>query len=231
MTPAAGYFTPRLFEFLRELKRNNRKEWFEANRARYERDVREPFLRFITDFAGPLKAISKSFIADPRPQGGSLFRLHRDTRFAADKSPYKTHAGAQFRHLFAKDVHAPGFYLHLEPGEPFGGGGLWHPEGSILARVRDAIVAHPKKWTKVVRDPGFIARFNELGGESLKRPPQGYDPNHPLIEDLKRKDFVFGESYTEQQVCGRDFLDRYVECCRTAAGLMRFLTEALELPW
>src|SRR6185295_15934578 len=88
--PAAPHFTPRLFKFLRELKRNNERPWFQANKTRYVADVQEPMLRFIADFATPLAKISKHFDADPRPSGGSMFRIYRDTRFAKERAPYKT---------------------------------------------------------------------------------------------------------------------------------------------
>src|SRR5690348_16631092 len=96
-----SHFKRELFQFLDELNSNNRREWFEQNRARYERDVREPLITFIVDFAPRLKKISSSFIADPRPIGGSMFRIYRDVRFSTDKRPYKTHAAARFPHVMA----------------------------------------------------------------------------------------------------------------------------------
>src|SRR5262245_16529190 len=114
-----AYFKPALFKFLKDLAKNNNRPWFEENKARFERDVRDPLLSFIGDFASPLAKISKHYLADPRPSGGSMFRIYRDTRFAKDKSPYKTHVAAHFRHSAGKDVHAPGFYVHLEPGQVF----------------------------------------------------------------------------------------------------------------
>ena len=115
---------PALFDFMRELKANNERPWFEANKARYRAEVRDPMLDFIEAFAEPLAEISPHFRADPRPNGGSLFRIYRDTRFAKDKTPYKTNVGAHFRHEAGKDAHAPGFYLHLEPGMCFAGCGV-----------------------------------------------------------------------------------------------------------
>jgi len=106
-----------------------------------------------------------------------MFRIYRDVRFAADKSPYKTHAAAQFRHRAAKDVHAPGFYLHLEPGGCFVGVGIWHPDGPTLAAIRTALVADPPGWTGAIGDRAFKRAFT-LGGDALKRPPQGFDPGH-----------------------------------------------------
>ena len=135
-----SYITPKLFNFLSELKENNNKEWFESNKARYESDVREPLLRFVTDFGVRLAEVSPHFVADARKSGGSLFRIYRDVRFSKDKTPYKTNAGLQLRHESGKDVHAPGFYLHLQPNEVFIGVGIWHPDNTTLGKIRDAIV-------------------------------------------------------------------------------------------
>jgi len=224
--PGRAHFQPALFGFLAELRDNNSREWFEANRDRYRSEVQEPLLRFISDFAEPLAAISPSFLADPRPSGGSMFRIYRDVRFARDKSPYKTHAAAQFRHRDGRDAHTPCFYLHLEPGNVFGGAGLWHPPAPALRAIRDAIVDAPDRWRSVILDRTFTARHT-LGGDSLSRAPRGFGADHPLIEDLKRKDFVSYCSFTERQACGRDFLDRYTAACLSAAPFVRFLTEAV----
>jgi uncharacterized protein (TIGR02453 family) len=223
------YFTPELVRFLAELGVHNERAWFEANRARYRAAVQEPLLRFIADFAPELAGISPHFVADPRPQGGSMFRIHRDVRFSADKSPYKTHAAAQFRHRAAKDVHAPGFYLHLEPGSCFVGVGIWHPDGPTLAALRAALVADPDAWRGAVGDRAFRRAFT-LGGESLKRPPQGFDPAHPLIADIRRKDFVAMADLDEEQAMAPDLLARFTGLCRTAAPLMRFLAGAVGQP-
>src|SRR6185503_15346549 len=179
----ATHFTPALFRFLADLKRHNDRAWFQSNRERYESAVRLPLLRFIADLAPLLRKTSRQFEADPTPVGGSMFRIHRDTRFSKDKSPYKTHAAAHFRHRASRDdVHTPGFYLHLEPGRSFAAAGLWRPEAASLKKVRDAIVRQPGKWRQ--------ARAGlALEGETLKRPPRGYDAEHPHLEDLKRKDF------------------------------------------
>ena len=116
--PDPSAFAPALFRFLRDLRKNNDREWFLAHKDVYERDVNEPALAFISAFAAPLRKISPHLVADARPIGGSLFRIYRDVRFSNDKRPYKTHVGIHFRHRSAGDAHAPGFYLHLEPGSP-----------------------------------------------------------------------------------------------------------------
>ncbi len=221
---------PQLFDFLRELSENNTRDWFQANKQRYEDDVREPILQLVSDFGGPLRKISRHFVADPRKSGGSLFRIYRDTRFSKNKIPYKTNVAVQFRHKQGKDVHAPGFYLSLAPGEIHGGTGIWHPDAPSLKKIRDTIVERPQAWRRVLADKSFKATF-ELGGESLKRGPKGFDPDHPLIEDLKRKDFIAMFKLEEADALRPDFLDRFTEYCRAGAPLTKFLTQALELEW
>jgi uncharacterized protein (TIGR02453 family) len=227
---AKPYFTSEFFGFLSQIKQNNSREWFQANKQRYRQDVQEPLLRFIADFAEPLAEIGPRFVADPRPTGGSMFRIYRDVRFSRDKSPYKTHAAAQFRHQEGRDVHAPGFYLHLEPENVFVGAGLWHPGGPTLAAVRDAIVERPEQWSATLSDPAFAARY-DLGGDRLKRAPRGYDPDHPLVDSLRFKDFVSYQNLTEAEAMSPGFLATVADSFRAAAGFVRFLTEAVGLPF
>jgi uncharacterized protein (TIGR02453 family) len=222
----AAHFTPALFKFLRDLKAHNDRAWFLANRDRYVADVEAPFLRFITDVGARLPAISKAYVADPRRSGGSMYRIYRDTRFAADKSPYKTWVAASFKHRSSsKDVATPGFYIHIGPKECFAGGGIYHPEMPTLTRIRQHIVADPKGWA-AVRKSGV-----EIEGDVLKRAPAGYDPAHRFIDDLKRKDFYGGAEFSERDVTSPGFLDKYVACCQDVAPLMEFLTKALGLKW
>jgi uncharacterized protein (TIGR02453 family) len=224
------HFDKELFGFLKELKQNNTREWFHANKERYQTAVQEPLLRFISDFADPLHDISPEFPADPRPSGGSMFRIYRDVRFSKDKSPYKTHGAAQFRHRAGRDAHAPGFYLHLEPGNVFVGAGSWHPGREALESIRNAIAEDPDQWRAVLEDGGFSKR-HELVGESLKRPPRGFDPEHPLIEELKRKDFISIENFNQTKACSAGFIDIVAESFRVAAPLVKFLTEAVGQPF
>ncbi len=220
-------FNAALFRFLKDLKANNERAWFQEQKARYETDARNPMLAFIAEFSGPLAKLGRHFSADPRPVGGSMFRLHRDTRFSKDKTPYKTHIAAHFpyRGAEAGGVHGPGFYLHLEPGASFAGGGLWHPGPEGLFKVRQTIAAQPRAW-KAIRDSGL-----EIQGDALKRVPQGFPPDHPWAEDLKRKDFYIGTGFTDAQVLAPDFLDRFTGACVQAVPLVKFLCKALDLPW
>ena len=225
-----SHVTSDLFEFLLDLRANNDREWFAENKGRYERHVKEPLLAFIEDFEPYLHSISEHFVADARANGGSMFRIYRDVRFSKDKSPYKTQAAVQFRHEAGRSVHAPGFYLHLEPDLVFAGVGLWRPDSAALARIRERIVDDPAAWQAVAGDPGFVEEF-DLEGESLKRPPKGFDPEHPLIEDLKRKDHVGTCMLDEDEVTAPGFIDVFADACRTASPYMEFLTAAVGLPY
>ena len=221
---------PAVLSFLLDLAANNNREWFEANKARFESVVREPLLQFIVDFGVRLAEISPHFVADARKSGGSLFRIYRDVRFSKDKSPYKTAAGIQFRHERGKDVHAPGFYLHLEPDSVFIGAGIWRPDNKTLGKIRDAIVENPESWQAIKHGQPFASTY-QLGGDSLKRAPKGYDPDHPLIEDLRRKDFIASRQLSEAAACRPDFVDRFAEDCRQVAPFVAFLTQAIGVAW
>ncbi len=220
--PDASSFRPDLFEFLRQLKRHNNRDWFAKNKARYQQVVVEPAMQFISGFAPRLAKLSPHFVADPRPTRGSLFRIYRDTRFSTDKRPFKTHVGIHFSHNSGKDAHAPVFYLHLEPDNCFAAAGVWHPDNRALTKIRTGIVREPEQWAKAIRKL-------ELEGESLTRPPRGFDPKHPLIKDIKRKDFVASVAMTEEQVCGPRFMRDFTAACRTMLPLVKFTTGALGL--
>jgi uncharacterized protein (TIGR02453 family) len=225
MVGRGRYFDSAFFAFLRELKANNRREWFAANKARYQRDVEAPMMQFIGDFAPRLRHISPRFMADPRRVGGSMFRIYRDTRFSADKTPFKTWASARFQHDARDRPSVPGFYLHLEPGDSMGGGGLYHPDPAALLRVRQRIASAPKEWQAV------LAHGLEVQGDALKRVPAGFDPSDRFAEDLKRKDHYVMTSFTAREVTGPHFLDLFTATCEEAAPLVAFLTRALGLRW
>ena len=161
--PEQAYFSPELLQFLRRLKKNNKRESFAKNNGQYQEFVVEPALQFINAFASPLSTLSPFFVADARPSRGSLFRIYRDVRFSHDKRPFKTHVGIRFHHASGKDAHAPVFYLHLEPEGCFAAAGIWHPDNRALTRVRSAIVKEPERWAA-------IRQKMELEGGSLETP-------------------------------------------------------------
>ncbi|OIO68904.1 MAG: TIGR02453 family protein [Zetaproteobacteria bacterium CG12_big_fil_rev_8_21_14_0_65_55_1124] len=182
-------FSEETFTFLRALGENNSRDWLNEHKAEYEAQVRQPALAFIRAMAPELELIAPEFTAEDRKVGGSLMRVHRDVRFSKNKLPYKTNIGIQFRHRQGKDVHAPGFYLHIEAHEVFVGAGIWHPETDTLRKIRSYIDAHPTRWQDVLEDSEFAQWFH-MSGDALKRPPRGFDAGHPLIEEIKRKDFI-----------------------------------------
>jgi uncharacterized protein (TIGR02453 family) len=223
-------FSPALFDFLTDLRFHNERPWFEANKGRYERDVREPALAYIAAMAPRLAAISPELVAEAKKVGGSLMRVHRDVRFAADKSPYKTNVGIQFRHAVGKDVHAPGLYVHLEPGGVFLAAGMWHPAADPLRQIRAAIQEQPAKWLAARDDDGFRGEW-KLSGDSLKRAPRDVDPAHPLIDDLKRTDFIAVVELDESAALGPAFIERSAQAFGQTTPLMRFLCSAVGLAY
>lgn len=231
MTNGFNGFPKDFFTFFRALKANNERPWFEENKQRFRDSVQAPMSEFIAAMAPHLSKISKEFLADPRPNGGSMFRIHRDIRFSRDKRPYKEHAACQFRHRLGRDVHAPGFYMHVSPDEVFFGGGLWMPEADVLLKTRERIAAKPAHWKKVVTDEGFVKYFGAIEGEQLTRPPKGFDPNHPFIDDIKRKSFVAGVESTAKDAQSPRLIADVSECFKALTPLMKFLCDAVGVPF
>lgn len=225
-----AYFSPRTFAFLEGLSQHNERGWFDAHRQDYEDFVRTPALDFIDDMAREMPSISRHFLAIPNKVGGSLMRIHRDTRFSRDKRPYKTNVGIQFRHESGRDVHAPGYYLHLEPGQCFLGIGLWHPDPDTLFKIREAVTQHGDAWVAARDDHDFRTHFT-LEGESLARVPRGFAGDHPLAEDLKRKDFIAMVPLREATATSTRLLSHVADHYRRAGPYMRFLCRALDLPF
>jgi uncharacterized protein (TIGR02453 family) len=213
-------FPPALFTFLRELAENNERDWFNANKSRFENDVKAPLHAFVRTLAPRLAAIDPLASCDDK----SVFRIYRDTRFSNDKRPYKTNAGLHFPrrspHPSERGPSAPGYYLHLAADECFFGAGLWMPDGPALAGIRAAIDTHRARWIEV-RDAA-----GELRGESLVRVPKGFAADHPLATDLKRKSFTVGGPFSEAEACAEGFLDWFVAGCARTAPFVGFLAEA-----
>lgn len=224
-------FPSDMFAFLVELKANNDRDWFTANKPRYRDSIIAPMQAFIEAMDGSLAKVSDCFIADPRANGGSMFRIYRDVRFSHDKRPYKEHVACHFRHMAGKDAHAPGFYVHLEPESVFFGGGIWRPDNPTLAQVRQAIVDDPGRWKKVTRGKAFLRRFGGVTGDGLKRVPTGFDADHPYAEDLKRKSFFAVERVTPKMATTPAFTKEVESAFVALAPFMEFLTEAVGVPF
>jgi uncharacterized protein (TIGR02453 family) len=227
---ADAYFTTATLDFLQDLEVNNDKTWFEANRDRYEADVKAPMLQFIEDLQAPLRTVSRHVVADPRVQGGSMFRIHRDLRFSSDPTPYKTNASAHFSHDQGSDVHAPGFYFQLEPGNCGMAAGIWQPPTAVLNRIRTTIVERPGAWTRA-RNAVCTDGWELTREGSLRRAPRGFAPDDPHIEDLRLTSIAAWRHLEEDEVTSDDLLPVFVEQCRHTLPLMRLLCRALDLPF
>lgn len=222
------YFTPAVFAFLRELADNNEKTWWEKNRQRYIETIREPAFDFIADFGDRLERISPHLTADTRTNGGSLMRPYRDMRFS-DGVPYKTNVGIQFRHESGKNVHAPGLYVHLEPGRCFAGVGLWRPEASVARGIRQAINDDPPGWRKAAHGKPFTDVW-QIGSDEedrLKRIPKELDPEHPFPDDLRLRSFTASTRLTQKLVTSNSFADDLLSMFERAEPYTRFLCNAI----
>lgn len=218
------------FKFFTELSANNNREWFNDNKPRFRESVQEPLAAFVEAMAPRLKKVSKHFVADPRLNGGSVFRIYKDVRFSKDKTPYKTHGAVHFRHVLGKDAHAPGFYVHIDPKEIFYGGGIWHPPSPALLKIREAISDKSAPWKKATTGAVFEKRFGELRGDGLTRPPRGFDADDPMIEDIKRKSFFAMANGKLAAAKKASFADDVGAAMKDAKPLMKFLCDALDAP-
>lgn len=223
------YFTDRSLKFLRALARHNDRTWFHEHKADYEAHVRKPFLALIQDLQPALREVSEHYRADPRTVGGSLFRIHRDTRFSNNKAPYKEWQGARLFHARSKEVEAPSFYLHLQPGNCFIGAGLWHPEPETLRRIRHFILDNPGSWAAAAHGNAFRKRFDLDDSEMLVRPPRGFPADFAYIDDLRRKNFVAARALDDDAVTGPRLLSTLAKDLAALGPFMDYLCAALDL--
>ena len=229
---AARYagFTAQSVAFLNELAANNNREWFKENKSRYEEQVLDVALHFIQSMHDPLAEIAPHFTAQATRVGGSLMRVYRDTRFSKNKTPYKTNIGIQFRHEMARDVHAPGYYVHVDPEQVFLGVGMWRPDADPLRAIRERIAAKPAEWKRTIGDPKFRKHFS-LGGEVLTRPPRGFDKEHELIGDIKRKSFIAVKDLDVADCQNPQFQRKVETAFKAGTPYMRFLCKAVGVPF
>ncbi|MCY3572112.1 MAG: DUF2461 domain-containing protein [Chloroflexi bacterium] len=224
-------FSEELIDFLVGLSANNEREWFNARKDVYETVLREPALEYIRQVGGPLADISPHIRASDRKQGGSLMRIYRDVRFSRDKSPYKTNVGIQFRHESGKDVHAPGYYVHISIEECFIGAGSWMPDRDALLAYRRAVSEHPREWT-ALKELAETSEWSIDGHhDMLKRPPRGFSADDPMIEDIKRKHFIVTHRMEIEDVTAPDFVDYTIERFKESREWMAFLAKAIGLPF
>jgi uncharacterized protein (TIGR02453 family) len=214
-------------QFLKDLKKNNNKEWFDKNRNRYGQ-AKSDFEGLAADV---LRLLSRtdSTIAHQQPKD-CLFRINRDVRFSKDKSPYKTNMGMSISRG-GKKVNFPGYYFHFEPGASFAAGGLWMPMAPELKKLRQEIDYNWEEFKKIVQSKKFKTIFGDLqknGETSLSRPPKGYDAAHPGIEYLKLKSFIASASVSDTDIASEDLAGKITATFEAMRPLIDFCNRALE---
>ena len=222
-------FPPDAIAFLKEIAANNDREWFAEQKPRYEEVIREPALAFIRAMEKPLQKISPFYIAEPKRSGGSLLRIYRDIRFSKDKTPFKTHLAIRFRHEIGRDNPCPDLYLHLQPGRTFHAGGIWQPPREPLLQIREAIAAKPTEWRRATTGKAFASTW-ELLDDKLTRPPQGFDKDHPVVEELKRKSFAATSDFPQSLWLSEELVDETVRRFKSLRLMLRFLGDAVGTP-
>ncbi len=227
---AESIVTSRLFKFLTELRDNNNRDWFAANKSRYENDVREPAVELVRRLEKPLAKVAPMLCVVAKGHGGSVMRIYRDTRFGKDKTPYKTNVGISIRHQADKNIHAPGVYIHVNPAECFVGAGCWRPAASQLSAIRAAIDADPNAWKKA-RDQKAFRETYSLAGESLTTSPRAYPKDHPMIEDLRRIDFIALAPLSQKELTNPEVVATIIDRIKKAKPMMVFLCDAIGVPY
>ena len=209
--------------FLRQLKRNNNRDWFAANKPVYEEFVRTPMAELVIAIGEELRRFAPEIVADPKR---SVYRIYRDTRFSKDKTPYKTHIAAIFPVRGLPKNSGPGLYFHISPEEVLIAGGLYMPEPEVLRAVRERIAAKRKQFTAIVESRNFRKAFGELEGEQLKTMPKGFSADHPAAQYLRFKQFLFGEQYPASLASSSRLLPTIISCYEQGMPLIRFLADS-----
>ncbi len=215
------------FKFLKELNKNNNKEWFEKNRKQYE-NAKVNFLQFAKELIIGFGKIDAS-IAHLEPKK-IIFRINRDMRFSKDKSPYKTNMGL-FLSKSGKNATHAGYYFHLQPGECFVGGGLYMPMPDILAKVRQEIDYNWAEFNKIITNKKFVSHFKELDKlkeYTLTRPPKGYDDNNPAIEYLKMKTWIAGKKISDEELLDKKIIKNLVGSFEALKPTIDFFNRAID---
>jgi uncharacterized protein (TIGR02453 family) len=222
---AAPRFSKATLAFLTRLKRNNRREWFNARREEYEAVVRQPMFAIIDRLAVDMRGIAPELHVSPK----SIYRIYRDVRFSENKQPYKTNAAASFWHRDLGKGGGAGMYFHIAPDGVWIGGGMYAPETPQLHRVREQIAANLRHFRSIVEAPAFVRSLDGgLEGERLTRVPRGFPRDHEAAEYLRYRQFLAGREFPARFATGAKFYSGMLDVYRKIAPLVRFLNEALE---
>jgi len=217
-------FTKKSLAFLRALKRNNDREWFRARKADYEQHVRDPTIELLARLASDLPAFAPDLVADPRV---SLFRIYRDTRFSADKSPLKTHVGAHLPSRKFPKGSGAGLYFEVAPRWVWIGGGSYMPSSEELRAIRSSVADRYRVFHRIVTAPAFKTAVGHLEGEQLTRVPRGYAADHPAAEYLRHKQFIAGREFPAEFALDPNFYSELLAIFRAISPLVAFLNEAM----
>jgi uncharacterized protein (TIGR02453 family) len=225
MYPPFEGFPKQGLQFLRKLKRNNTRAWFENHKQEYEEFLKLPMQSFIFSLQPYFAAFAPEFDLSPKR---SIFRIYRDIRFSNDKTPYKTHIAAHFvLRGKEKGFVGSGYYFHIEPGEVFIGGGIYMPDSDQLKGIRKALAQHSDEFLSIIDSRRFKKRFGKLEGNRLQRIPKGYEESHPMAEWLKLKQFFAGKSLPETSSHKASLVDTIAAISEDAAPLVKFLNRAV----
>jgi uncharacterized protein (TIGR02453 family) len=217
-------FSTGTLSFLRRLKRNNRREWFNAHREEYERDVRDPMIAVIERLAVDLRSFAPDLVASPKR---SLYRIYRDIRFSEDKKPYKTHVAAVFPCRDLPKHEGAGMYFHVAPDGVWVGGGLWAPQTPQLQIIREHVASNHRRLRAIVTAPAFRKTVGALEGDRLQRVPRGFPKDHEAAEYLKHRQFLAGAEFPAAFATSPKFYRGLVGVFRSISPLVRYLNEAL----
>lgn len=213
----AHSISPKYCLFFKDLKENNNKPWFELNKDRYN-DIKEEFTAFMAEFIERIKPLDElpELVAKK-----TIFRIYRDVRFAKDKTPYKTHIASVIDR--GKDWSSKcGFYIHIEPGNSFIGGGAWEPSKEAIKAIRQEIDYNPSELLDVLNSPSFLTNYGTMNGDKLKTTPKDYSADHPQIELLKHKQFLFSRKFTDLEVVDKNFMNVLVSCYEAALPFFNY---------
>jgi uncharacterized protein (TIGR02453 family) len=220
MAPTAPRFTAETLKFLRALKRNNRREWFNAHREQYEAQVREPMTAIVERLAEDFRAFAPELVASPKV---SMYRIYRDTRFSENKTPYKTHIAAVFPTRGLLKHEGAGVYFHISPDEVWIGGGMYSPQPAQLYAVREHIAENVRQLRAIVEAPGFRRHVGQLEGDKLSRVPRGFPKDHQAAEYLKFRHFIAGAGFPATLAASPKFYGTLLTVFKQVVPLSRFL--------
>jgi uncharacterized protein (TIGR02453 family) len=222
-TAFAG-FPNEMPRFFRSLKRNNRREWFQPRKHLFEQHVKGPMLELVAAINGEMAKFAPEYVTEPK---SAIFRIYRDTRFSADKTPYKTHIAASFSRRGGERMGTGGFYFSVSHDVIEVAAGLWHPERDVMLLVRNHIAETHQELTKILADKKSRKLAGELKGDALSRSPKGFDPAHPAAEFIKMKDWVLDTTLDSSLATTPQLHPAIVERFRAMAPLLGYLNRPL----